>query len=589
MQTRPRPPRPALRALRWLPIPRLGRDARQALWSAVFCVLAAVVVAAPVAVERAVEGVRFRDNLGTFPVEVGLCHDGRSTLDTGILGKVFWDQTGALGFGAYARATGPPEAGGTLASYVDPAFFQANVAFMRHPDTVVAAYSTEMREALWRNLLREELLAGAVGGLALFLLVPRRRLRATPRTHVLVASVLLVDAALGLSALAAAKMFDAWDCSHATGDVYTVPGMRNPTFSSPQMSEIVSQVQPFIDKNTRRTDAAADQYEATARTSLADAIRQQGPALAPRDGETLVLAEADPQGSFVGVHVRQALYADLLEALGKDAVSLRTIAGDITSNGTVAESAYVKAEAKVAPGVPAVAVAGDHDSEKTWKQLKSSGFTDPDLATTDVGGLQVGGANDREHKTLFGGSITNPTGVSEEQLGQRLRDKVGDRFADRGGIVLVHQPTALVAYLGLDSLGPLRDRPQTVAQRTTPYDDGIPDVPPGIAEYGHLHEAQGPWVVWNTDSDRVTWTVVDQLGTAGGVENVPTISRFSTPFTPPLKPLMVRLQYVDVKSGLQTGYATVQCELDARCSISGRVDVGLPGGQPGPAATAGPR
>jgi hypothetical protein len=87
----------------------------------------------------------------------------------------------------------------------------------------------------------------------------------------------------------------------------------------------------------------------------------------------------------------------------------------------------------------------------------------------------------------------------------------------------------------------------------------------------------------------VTWTVVDQLGTAGGVENVPTISRFSTPFTPPLKPLMVRLQYVNVKSGLQTGYATVQCELDARCTISGRVDVGLPGGQPGPAATAGPR
>jgi hypothetical protein len=403
-----------------------------------------------------------------------------------------------------------------------------------------------------------------------------------------VASVLLLDAALGLSAFAAVKMFDAWDCSSAPTDIYTAPGMRNPTFSSPQMSEIVGQVKPFIEKNTRRIDAAADQYESTAKTSLAEAFRQQGTALAPRAGEKIVLAEADPQGSYVGVHVRTALYADLVDAVGRDAIALRTIAGDITSNGTVAESSFVKAESKVAPDVPVVGIAGDHDSEKTWKQVKAAGFADPDLTTADVGGVQVAGANDREHKTLFGGSITNPSGVTEEQLGQRLRDKVGDHFADTGGIVVVHQPSALVAYLGLDSLSILRDRPQTQAQRTTPYDDGIADLPPGIAEYGHLHQAEGPWVVWNTDGGRVTWTVVDQLGTAGGVENAPTFSRFSTPFSAPLKPLMVRLQYVDVASGLQTGYVTVQCELDARCSISGRVDVGLPGGQPGPAPGSTP-
>jgi len=61
------------------------------------CALAAALIALPVAVERAVEQVRFSDHLGTFPVEVGLCHDGRSTLDTGLFGKVFWQQAaGAL-------------------------------------------------------------------------------------------------------------------------------------------------------------------------------------------------------------------------------------------------------------------------------------------------------------------------------------------------------------------------------------------------------------------------------------------------------------------------------------------------------------
>jgi hypothetical protein len=537
----------------------------------------AALVAAPVVLVRAVENVRFRDELGTFPVEVGLCHDGRSTLDTGILGKVFWDHTGALGFGAYARATGPPEAGGTLASYVDPAFFEANVAFLRDPDDVVAAYSSEMRRALWRRVLREELVVALLGGTVLFVVVPRRRLRGVPRTHVAVASVLLVDLTVGLTALGAAKLFDQWECSKPEGYAYTVPGMANPSFSSPQMSEIVSQVRPFIDKNTRRLDAAADRYEASAKASLTGEIRRQAGALAPRPGEKIVLAEADPQGSFVGVHVRTTMYDELVTALGKDAVALRTIAGDVTSNGTVAESSYVKAEAKVAAGIPAAAVGGDHDSEKTWKQMTSAGITVPDLATDEVGGLKVTGANDREHKTLFGGSVTNSSGVTEEELGARLRDKAGNRT----GIVLMHQPNALLGYLGLDSLVPLHDLPTDATSRTTPYDDGIPDLPPGLVDVGHLHQPAGPWVVWNTDGDAVTWTVVDQLGTAGGVENTPTFSRFSTPVSAPLKPIMVRLQYVNVESGLQTGYVTVECGIEAACTVSDRVDVGLPGGQPG--------
>jgi hypothetical protein len=576
METPAGSPRQPARSLRWLPI-RIAPRHRRPLVTLLLCVLAAALVAAPVAVERGIESVRFHDQIGTLPVEVSLCHDGRSTLDTGVLGKIYWDQTGALGFGAYARATGPPEAGGSLASYVDPAFYQANVAFVRDPDTVVAAYSSEMRASLWNEVLGEELVAALLGGAILFLLVPRRRLRDVPRGHVALAAFLLIDLAIGLSAFAAVRMFDDWDCSKATGDVYAATGITNPTFSSSQTSEVVSQVRPFIDKNIKRIDESADRYEATATTSLATVVPQRAAALAPRKGETLVLAEADTQGSFVGVHVRHTLYTDLAQALGPDAISLRTIAGDVTSNGTVAESEYVKDEGDVAPDVPVAAVGGDHDSEKTWAQMRKEGFALPDLTTLDVGGLKVTGAHDREHKTLFGGSITNDSGISEEELGAKIRDKVDDR----AGIVLMHQPSALNGYLGPDVLTSLRARVETDATRTVPRDDGVPDLPPGIVDVGHLHQPDGPWVVWNTDGDTVTWTVIDQLGTAGGVENAPTFSRFSTPFSPPLKPIMVRLQYVDVASGLQTGYATVECDLAGGCTISDRVDVGLPGGQPG--------
>jgi hypothetical protein len=576
METAARPPRARFAAWGRRVGSAIDARHREAVLSFVLCVVAAALVAAPVAIERAIEGVRFHDQVGTFPVEVSLCHDGRSTLDTGILGKVFWDQTGALGFGAYAKATGPPEAGGTLASYVDPAFFEANVSFIHDPDTVVAAYSDEMRTALRRHIVRDEAVAGLLGGVMLFLVVPRRRLQGVRRRHAAAAGVLVVGVAAGISTIGAVRLFDQWDCSAATGQTYEARGIRNPTFSSPQMSEIVSQVRPFIDKNTERIDAAARGYEEKAAVTFAAAAHSRAAALAPRDGEKIVLGEADTQGSYVGIHVRTSMYQDLVGVLGQDAIALRTIAGDVTSNGTVAESSYIKAEAKVAPDVPVAAVGGDHDSEKTWKQMKDAGFAVPDLATADVGGLSVTGANDREHKTLFGGQVTNTSGVSEEELGRRLREKTGDTT----GIVVMHQPSALLGYLGLDSLSILRDRPQSASSLTTPYDDGIPDLPPGIVDIGHRHVAAGPWVVWNTEGPAVTWTVVDQLGTAGGVENTPTFSRFSTPVSAPLKPLMVRLQYVNEETGLQTGYVTVECGLDATCAISDRTDVGLPGGRP---------
>ena len=111
---------------------------------------------------------------------------------------------------------------------------------------------------------------------------------------------------------------------------------------------------------------------------------------------------------------------------------------------------------------------------------------------------------------------------------------------------------------------------------TVPSEDGVPDVPPGTVDIGHLHDLDGPWVLWNTDGDEVTWTVVDQLGTSGGVEEQPTFNRFSTPVSLPLKDLSFRLQYVDVDSGLQTGWATVVCTPAGRCRVSARTEVGLP-------------
>lgn len=535
--------------------------------------LAAAVLALPITLEQSLERARFDDRLGTFPVSVSLAHDGQSTLDTGIAGKLYWERTGVGGFGARLRSTGPPEAGGTVSSYVSPEFLQANAAFVDDPGQVARAYGEELRGQLLRTLVVAELAVAVIGGLAGALIAGRRRraprVPGRLRFAVPVGGFVVV---LATSVVVAGALFTRWDGNTPIGATYPMPGIEELSFSSPQTREIAVQVEPFIQKNSERTAAAAAAYRAAALGSAEDVLPAYAGSLAPRDGEVVVLTEADPQGSLVATRMRTDLYPLLLEQLGEDSVALRTIAGDVTSNGTVAEEDFVEREARALPDVPLVAVKGDHDSDDTVEQLRDNDVQVPDLEVVEAGGLRVAGAADPAFKALFGGLVTNPSGVTEEEVGEALREVVDEELEDSEPVtVVVHQPRAAAAYLGVGSLSELDD---LAGNETTPVDDGIPDLPPGLVTVGHLHDASGPWVVWNTDTDEVTWTVVSQLGTSGGVEENPTINRFSTPFSVPLKDVSIRLSYVDEESGLQTGYASVVVGTDGEVTVEDRVDLG---------------
>ncbi|WP_156390978.1 MULTISPECIES: hypothetical protein [unclassified Nocardioides] len=523
----------------------------------------------PLAVEHAVERASFEDRLGTLPVEVRLAHNAHTTLDTGLLGKVYWRRTATAGFGAELRSTGPPIAGGTLASYVSPAFVRANTRFLDDPDGVAIAYGAELRHQVVGRAVRLALVAGALGGVVLTGIwhLSSRRSR---RTGLVIAGVVLVVGAATSVTLAISE-FHSWAGNQAIGESFALPGHDDIAFSSPQTREVAEQIQPFIEKNTARIRDRTDRYEATAATSLDEALGVSAGQITPRDGEVVVLAEADPQGSLVGTAVRRDLYDALQERLPEGAIVLRTIAGDISSNGTVAEAGFVSSEAAASPGIPVAAAKGDHDTDVTVDQLIEGDVSVPDTEIVEAGGLRVASARDPAFKALFGGLVINDSGRTEADIGAALRSVVDDEDPVAPYDVLLHQPRAVAGYLGVD----LDEVKATGTSLTTPVDDGIPDLPPGIVTYGHLHDAAGPWVVWNTDTDDVTWTVITQLGTAGGVEENPTFNRFSTPFSTPLKALSIQLQYVDIATGMQTGLVPITIATDGTATVGERVDVGL--------------
>lgn len=559
--------------------PLVRRGAAALAW-----LLAAAVISAPIAVEQALERVTFSDRLGTVPVEVALCSNGYSSLDTGILGTVFWERTGPFGLGACLRVTEPPEAGGTLASYADAEFIRTNAQLISEPEQIARAYghrvSAEFRDAFVRI---ELLLVALILAVALTFRPRRwstdpdampwwnrtldRHLQRFPRARRIVVPLALALTATAATTFFAWNAYDTWTEQDQVGTTYPLAAVPGLSFSSPQTLEIAAQVQPFITKNQERLQQRSAQFRTQAVSTFSEALASRTD-LAPRTGEKVLLAEADPQGSEVATRARTALYPELLAVLGPDAVALRTISGDITSNGAIAEDGFVEAEADALSAVPVVAISGDHDSVDTVEQLRAHGFVVPDLRVEEVGGFRVAGANDPEFKTLFGGSVTNPSGVSETQIGERLRTTVE---ADEASVVLLHQPEAAAAYLGIGTLEKLGNPP---ASLTVPYDDGIPDVPPGVVNVGHLHAYDGPRIIWNTDTDDTTWTLVDQLGTSGGVENQPTFNRFSTPFSVPLKPVGIRLQYLDAETGLVRGFATIVVDTAGNASVSERVDVG---------------
>ena len=540
----------------------------------------AALVSAPVAAEWAMERAEFEDRLGTLPVEISLAHNGVSTLDTGILGSVYWERTGVAGFGAHIRATGPPEAGGSLASYVSPRFIEANAQFVSDPQEVARAYGAELRGELLRRFWYVELATFLIGGAVLSALFRGQHpLASIPSGGRRVAvGTLVVASGMVTSSLVAVQMFKTWEGDAEVSSSYPMTEIEGLSFSNAETLEIAEQVQPFIVKNTDRIKARAEEFQDAAEASFREVLPEHANALEPRDGETIVIAEADPQGSQVGTRVRTDMYPVLLEHLGEDAFAMRTISGDISSNGTVAEAGFVEEEAAASGAITTVAVKGDHDTDITVEQLQSNEVTMPDFEVTEVSDLQVVSADDPAFKTLFGGKVVNNTGITERELGENLRTKV-DEEPPGPLIALFHQPRSVAGYMGIRSTAELD---AGLGRERRPWDDGIPDLPPGSINVGHLHDVEGPWVVWNTDGDVVTWTVVSQLGTSGGVEENPTFNRFSTPFSTPLKKMSMRLQYINAETGLQTGYVEIEVAPDGTVSIGDRVDVGLPGGQPVP-------
>ena len=232
------------------------------------------------------------------------------------------------------------------------------------------------------------------------------------------------------------------------------------------------------------------------------------------------------------------------------------------------ERGCIRREAAIAGETPFLVSSGNHDSDVTEAQMKAAGVTVLDGSVVQAAGISVLGDDDPEHNIPFSVDRTKDRPETEEQLGQRMVDVARGRRAD---VITVHQPAASAMIMS------------------------TPNPPARLVLWGHFHAQSGPTVIMHDDG---SWTVGMQQGTAGGVRQ-PTITSFSTPFSPPLISADVYFYFRDNATGLITGVQPVHFEPDAAVVIDDRIPTRdlaeLPeetrvklGGAPTPPPTASP-
>ena len=512
---------------------RAGRThSRQTLLRSVGRALLVTVVAAvltlPVAAAWGIGHARATDYLGPHRVVFSADFRGEVAIDLGPLGNAYLASPVAP-VGVAIDVGGASAAGTTFGSLFSAETLAAYTALYTDPEEAVRGVVERLeRDALIGTVEAEVvlLLGFAAWALRRHLLSPWVVRRVTRRrTAAVYVSVMAV---LVGSILVPGRP----DGPRIPVDLQ-LRGVSGLTVDSPLLADLLGRGVSGVRLLSSRQQAAVRRYVDDAAGSLS---AQLAVLPAPRPGETMVVGFSD-------LHCNQATTELITRLVAVTRPALVLDSGDDTVNGTAAERGCIHRQAGIANGVPMLDATGNHDSDVTEAQLRAAGVTVLDGSPVDAAGWSVLGDDDPERQVPFSVDRVRDRPETEAELGDRLVQTARPSPVD---VILVHQPAASVQVM-------------TAA-----------DPPARLVLWGHFHSQQGPTVVEHADG---SWTVGMQQGTAGGVKQ-PTITSFSTPFSPPLISADLYFYFRDDATGLITGVQPVHLEPDAEVTIDPRTETG---------------
>jgi hypothetical protein len=569
------------------PRPAPGRWQRLAV-HLVVCVVGGLVAALPAALVYALTETRVRDDVGIVPATLSLAR-GHSALQTGLLGGTIYDRDlTRYGLGVTVTLDGPPGNLGKIHSLGSPELKKAEKVYTSmfdDPDSLKTGYADAIRKALTRNFLRMEIATGLSLAAAAFLISLFSGAGDQRRTSVVALGALLLLSA-GYSVH---RYFDWVQENAAPSPTYPVQilqgtALANARADNQTTAVLIDNLVPLAQRELQRERDGNHQFVQKAYDSVDDLVTAGAFAVPGRD-ETACLLLSDVHANADMIAVYRHLVDRLDSKYGASAIAVTFFDGDQTYGSAGAKGA-VDAMAKLTP--EEYAVVGNHDSAITIDQMNDAGMhilNGP--AQKSDNGLTAVGVTD-PHLTKQGAlfaadTISRPgyEGESEAGAGRKLLEEMQQSHPTIG---LAHEAYAFAPVLHLDKVS--RDtmsawfeagQDMTDQDTGANVDDGVPDVPASAVAYGHWHRRFDYRVAGNSDG---TWTVVMELGTAGGASPQVSLSHFSTPQTIPGKEASAAIMIVNDHSHLVTAVQEITTLRSGEVGAGPRHPIGSPDGQP---------
>ena len=499
------------------------------LGKALLLTMLAALAAAPLAAVWAISHARVEDYLGPHRVSFASNFTGEVELNLGPIGNAYLASP-VRPVGLRITVGGVGTAAESANSLFSEQTLAAYTGLYTEPGEAVSGIVERLAHDAVRKGLEAEavlLLGVAIWRLRRYLVPPWILSRATPLRA---AAVYLTVVALVVGSILVPQKPKGprYPVSIADGSRFA-----SLTVDSVLLADVLDRGIKGIRLLSSRQQQAVQTYTDIAALSMS---KQLDSLPKPSSEESMILGFSD-------LHCNQAMTELIGRLVRVTGPSLIVSSGDDTVNGTGAERGCIRREAKISDGVPFLVATGNHDSDVTEAQMRSSGMTVLDGQVVESAGLAVLGDDDPEHNIPFSVERTKDRPESEEEMAERLVALAGNKRSD---VLLVHQPAA--ARVIMDT----------------------PNLPVRLVLWGHYHAESGPQVIKHDDG---SWTVGMQEGTAGGVRQ-PTFTSFSTPFSPPLISADVYFYFRDNATGLITGVQPVHFRPGAQVVIDDRIATG---------------
>jgi hypothetical protein len=553
------------------------------------CILGAGIAVAPLAAIAALDHTTSQIEIGKVKAEVSFTGNGVSSVQSGpVLKNAYLDKSWH-GVGATVEITDTGES--SITDLFTPRQIGIYSALLNDPEQAMSAYKT----VLLKNFAAEALLFDAIPALAIGTIaglgaeVYRVRRRAAGKDALssrAVKSAWIGGIASGLvasSALAYGISYPRFvDDSPAATQHYAIEQLNGTALEGAYTDnrDLELLIERGVQKGREYYERGKDQSDAYVAGVMNQLSANRVRIALPRADEYAAFLVSDQHDNEAMARILGYTITLEQELSGGRSPSLLLGGGDYGYNipPWLPEASYLRRIAGLSKLVAFYGVAGNHEGEYSTPVLKEGGlqFIDDEVIATDEASI-LGMSDPRTTEFLDGTTPSGKEGLDAEQkTGQDAREIAEEEHPT---FTLLHEAYAAIAFIGegYDARTFINGGDGQYAMWR---EDGVPDVPTSIINYGHWHRSNKKRsfrVLSNSDG---TWTVLLESGTAGGAIGSPTAGDYSIPYEPPKQTASFTKVFVNKTSQLVTGLQLYKFYPDGRVYMSQRINIGSVDGQP---------